>query len=371
MTSPRWHLYHLRRGQGFLQFWSEHLNEERRLLIFVGQGFDPRMRLGCEAILRAGGTGQRDCVLLDFDEGPDSPSRRYDALTTRNRDDLLAMFNGRGEVRSHAFPMTDGARRVGWKGAIESVPPPEQLQTYSDLVVDVSALPRSVYFPLIGNLLHWVDEHRAVGALPVNLHVVVAEDAGLDKTIRDSGVDEAALYIHGFSGGLDLEATADRPIVWLPILGEGQHAKLERIHELVSPDEIAPVLPSPSASPRRPDDLLIEYRDLLFDQWRIEPSNVIYASEQNPFEAYRQLHRAVCQYDDALRVLGGCKAAISALSSKLLSVSALLAAYELKAAELNVGIAHVEVQGYEMEDGTQSNGDELFNVWITGECYEA
>jgi len=140
------------------------------------------------------------------------------------------------------------------------------------------------------------------------------------------------------------------------------------------PDEIAPLLPSPSVNPRRSDDLLLEYRELLFDRFRVEPSNFIFASERNPFEVYRQIRRAVLHYRDALERLGGCKAVLSALSTKLLSVGALLVAYELKRSKVDVGVAHVECQGYTMEAATEGDGaktqSELFGLWLWGECYE-
>jgi hypothetical protein len=63
---------------------------------------------------------------------------------------------------------------------------------------------------------------------------------------------------------------------------------------------------------------------MLFDDYRVEPANIIYASEYNPFEAYRQLFGAIDRYRDALRELGGCKVYVSPLSSKLLSIGALL-----------------------------------------------
>jgi hypothetical protein len=171
-----------------------------------------------------------------------------------------------------------------------------------------------------------------------------------------------------------MEATEGIPKVWIPILGEGQRNQLERIYILVNPDEICPVLPFPSLSPRRGDELLIEYRELLFDHWRIEPRNIIYSSEQNPFETYRQIQRAVLHYNQALESLGGCKAAVSAVSSKLLSLGAFLATYELKSTGISIGLAHIEAQGYEVVGGDNTDSmpveGELFTLCLAGECYE-
>jgi hypothetical protein len=107
---------------------------------------------------------------------------------------------------------------------------------------------------------------------------------------------------------------------------------------------------------------------------RVEPRNFVYACERNPFEVYRQIRRVVFHYRSALGPLGGCKAVLSALSTKLLSVGALLVAYEFKRENFDIGIAHVECQGYRIEDPLQGNapGEEvdLFELWLWGECYE-
>lgn len=83
---------------------------------------------------------------------------------------------------------------------------------------------------------------------------------------------------------------------------------------------------------------------------------------------HRLLRSAVLRYQDALDSIGGCRIAFSALSSKLMSLGALLAAYELKQDGAKIGVAHVDSHGYEMNDvGSES---ELFGLWIAGESYE-
>jgi len=118
-------------------------------------------------------------------------------------------------------------------------------------------MPRAVYIPLIAKILHILDHARtSAGRMHLNLHVFVWEDAALDQNIRDEGIEDTAVYLHPYSGAMDREATAGQPKVWIPLLGEGQRVQLERIHDLVVPDEICPVLPSPSVNPRRGDDLV-------------------------------------------------------------------------------------------------------------------
>jgi hypothetical protein len=150
------------------------------------------------------------------------------------------------------------------------------------------------------------------------------------------------------------------------MLGERHTTQFDRIQDRVKPDEICPVLPSPARNPRRADDIIIEYQQILFDEHRLDPRNFLYASEQNPFEVYRRLRAAVQHYGEVFRLLGGCRVAISPLSSKLMSLGALLAAYELKAQPPGVGIAHIESQGYAIEG--QTTDAELFGLWLAGDC---
>jgi hypothetical protein len=376
MGPPRWHNYVLESGPRLERFWQTHLRAARHVLFVLGKGFDPRMCLGLQSILNACGAGRRDIIAVEFDEGASSPSKAYQPLIEANWAVLQNLVAGNGCLSTRPLKMwSDDGRRIGSRSAAGLFGTLHDFNSYTDIVVDISALPRGIYFPLIAKILYLLDEGTVDGGgRKPNLHVVVAEDPLLDRRIQDEGVDEAATYVHPFSGGLEMEATADHPKVWIPVLGERQATQLGRIYDLVMPDEIAPVLPSPSMNPRRSDDLLLEYRELLFDRFRVEPSNFIFASERNPFEVYRQIRKAVLHYRDALHPLGGCKAVLSALSTKLLSVGALLVAYELKQTKVDIGVAHVECQGYTMGAATQGDGSktpsELFGLWLWGECYE-
>ena len=135
----------------------------------------------------------------------------------------------------------------------------------------------------------------------------------MDRSIQEEGIDDDASYMHGFASDLVQESTAAVPRVWIPVLGEGKEEQIIRLYDYVKPDEICPVLPSPSVNPRRADDLIAEYRAILFDRLRVEPQNIIYASEWNPFEVYRQIYRTMERYNSALQALDKCKIVVSAL----------------------------------------------------------
>ena len=115
-----------------------------------------------------------------------------------------------------------------------------------------------------------------------------------------------------------------------------------------------------------------------FDELRIESQNLLYVPEQNPFEVYRNLSNAIINYNETLSIINGCKAAISTFSSKLLSIGALITAYELnsrKIDKIGVGVLNVDSKGYKIEDegtlNTVNQESELFLTWLTGEPYNA
>jgi len=370
----RWASYVHVSGDSLSTFLREHLGTQDRnnkICLIVGKGFDPRMLGGAKALSAVLDPKQLSIVMLVFDEGPTSPSRKYDELVQKNIGSLMRMVPA-AQVQERTITMfSSEGRRVTSRSAESVFRSVGELTGFSDIFVDVSSLPRSVYFPVVAKLLHLLDGVKD-GETP-NLFVMVSESAQLDRSIVEEGIDEDADYIHPFRGDLERESAAGRPKVWFPLLGENQGVQLTRIYDLINPSEICPLLPSPSMDPRRGDNLVVEYRELLFDQLRVETRNFIYASETNAFEAYRQLRRAILHYAEALEPLGGSNAVISANSSKLLSVGALLAAYELKCDGADIAIAHVEAHGYVLH--SDDNLDRLANesrlqcLWLSGSCY--
>jgi hypothetical protein len=372
----RWRNYILRRGDDCRLMWQQLLGErERQVLYILGLGFDERMCAGLEALLLAGGQGKRDICLLTFEEGPDSPSQAQGERRAANDQQLrgIVAAKGCGLTERNIRLVSEDGRRIGGRSIAREFTTISDFEAYTDVVVDISALPRGLYLPLLAKLLSMFEQSSPDGAVR-NLHVTVAHSPILDSSTYDEGIDENATFLHGFSAAeFEREATREQPRVWLPVLGRGQRVQLERILALVTPDEICPVLPSPAQNPREADDLMLEYRDLLFDQLRVEPRNIIYASDLNPFEVYRQIARSVRHYKRALGPLSGCKAVLSAMSSKLSSLGALLAAYELRgtsgADHVDVGVAHVEAQGYRLHRPDNVPPPTLYTLWLAGECY--
>ncbi|MGC2233244.1 MAG: hypothetical protein WBA09_17225, partial [Candidatus Acidiferrum sp.] len=360
-TYDRWGTYVHESGPAFidlLQELSGKRDKTKKVCLILGRGFDPRMLSGLYALRQVFDPAELAVTILLFDEGDTSPSRRYEALVQDNLSKLSAVIPASQIEERQIHMFSAEGRRITSRSAAAAFRSPSELQQFSDIFVDVSALPRSVYFPVVAKLLFLLD--GITGVPSPNLFVLVSESTPLDRRIVEEGIDEDAGYIHPFRGGMDRESATGVPKIWFLLLGESQHLQLSRIYDLINPDEVCLVLPSPAVNPRRADNLVIEYREMLFERLRVETRNFIYASETNPFEVYRQLRRSILHYGEALKPLGGSNAVISANSSKLLSVGALLAAYELKRADVDIAIAHVESHGYTLngKEGVSAAQDE-------------
>jgi len=374
--SLRWRDYFLQEGEKFDTFWKSFLTGRPRDLLFVlGHGFDERMCDGIRRVLKFPGGGKRDVTLIEYPEGAESPSHQHANQRNVNGTIIQDLVEGRGKIQQRKIQMRgSGSRNIGPRSIVRAFESSDEFRRYFDVIVDISAMPRCLYMPLLAMLLAKADADDANHDTG-NLHVIVAHSPEADHAIQADGLHETASYLFGFpSAAMETESTSDVPKVWIPVLGKRQHEKLLRINQLVVPDEICPLLPSPADDPREGDTIMMEYRSLLFDQLRVEPRNIIYAAESNPFEVYRQIMQSILDYNRALTPLGGCKVALSAMSSKLASIGVLLAAYESQRrdSKVVVGIAQVESQGYRLVQAAGPKpAPKLFTMWLTGECYAA
>ena len=186
------------------------------------------------------------------------------------------------------------------------------------------------------------------------------------------------MQIPGFAGAFHAESIKDWPLVLFPILGENRVNQLTKV--LASPEitdeaEICPVVPHPSKDLRRADNLLVEYREVLFKSGRAPTSNIMYVHESNPFEAYRQLLGAMRRYQESMNVLGNCRLVVTPLGSKLVTVGAGLACFEMRPADVmkakyRVAVPLAEPKRYvaSVQDLKDSK-PEISMLLLTGEAY--
>lgn len=366
----RWDPYVLARDGEFDAFWRDQLRpSRRRVLMVMGRGFDVRTLAALKRLVAAG--AEPDVWLLAFDNGLEDSLARL-ARTAENEAELRRIVPA-----ERILPVPIGIAGTGGatessrntSSAIQAAGLPE---AYDHVVVDISAMPRMVALSTITKLLHDLDRLAASDGRNVNLHVTTAESISADLGAARGTLRETVTHLVGFSGRLDAQETENWPRVWFPILGEAQKERLDLIRQAIRPDEICPVIPFPSRRPRRGDEIVAEHREILFDNFQVEPANILIACEYNPFEAYRQLFLAMERYRVALRRLGGCKAFVSPISSKLLSVGALLACYDHRANRtpdrlLDVGIHYVETAVYGDPEQQADQPFELYSMWIRGD----
>lgn len=371
-----WDPYNLFRGLKFAEFWRGHLpGQNRSLLCIVGAGFDPRVLGPVQQIVAASPGVSRRCIAIDMSEGYETDATAS-ALGKANLEGLTKLFPGDMlELRRLRPTDSDGIRDVSRSTAVLFGDLSDVIDGYSDIVVDISALPRLVYLTLLNMLLGRLVDASAPSPLggSTNLHVVYAEAAEIDSAIAKFEIDTELAPIQNLLVRLDEEASLNWPIVWFPVLAEDVSEQLGRIADRTNPDEICPVLPAQSANPRRGDNVIEKLGDILFDRFGIDNRDILRATEWNPFQLYRSLMATMARYEDSLALFGGARFVLSPLSSKGLSIGCLLAAFEKRArgdrSRVRVGMAHVESKRYDARRLPEDPKYELISVWLVGECY--
>jgi hypothetical protein len=344
------------------RLWQAATPQDGMTTLVTGVGFDPRALDVARQMSRRLGAHLR-VLAITVPGGNDDPATSR--LAASNRVELQGLLGGR--VIFIPPVEVEDSRNAGIRLARDLAAAPYKLLDEQHVVVDVSALPSSITFPVIRLFLRQ-SEPGAQPPFNGDLQVTVSEDPDIDARIIPLGLDQPA-SVPGFARLADSNVTR----VWVPVLGEGRGEQLRAVREFLEPSEVCPVLPFPAKRARRSDDLLLEHRTLLFDDLALEPRNILFAAERNPFDLYRQLCDLAQRYRRALSPLGGATIVVSQHSSKLLSLGALLAAHE---AELVV--VHVRPTGYGLappkgevapQDNSNVAAPLLHTAWLAGQPY--
>lgn len=373
----RWDTYVLVDNNKIEGFWKSHFgNKSKKNVLFItSKGFDVRMNFVINKFLLTYPNIELSTLVIEYHEGVSSTSMKYKKCIDDNVEELKSILSSftRNEYSSLMVDLWrqegNDKRRIGDRNISEKIYNYD-ISKFSDIIIDISSLPRGIYFSLIGTLLKKIDNDEILKK--INLFVTVAENAEIDKLICEEGIEDRVKWIHGFGGELE-SAANQKPLVFFPILGEKKVNELNKIYTYLNPQELCPILPFPSKNSRRSDALIIDYHQVLFDELRVESQNIMYVAEQNPFEVYRTLSNAIDNYNSSLKILGGCNAAITAFSSKLLTIGVLLTAYEKGT---GVGVYNLDAQGYVIENDDiealkqLKAKSEIFLMWLNGEAYE-
>ena len=297
--------------------------ESGRSMYVLAVGFDPRALVGLRRFLELEHQRQPVVVLVELPPPSVLSGMEVRQSAARNRE-LLDRLTDNCDVRivqhEEVHTPTNAGPRVS-----RQMTRREFVKDVGHLIVDISSLPSHLYFPMIAAALQSVDSE--VAGFPPQLQVVACENPAVDASIRELEVVDAAV-VGGFRGRLAHHSATNETRVWAPVIGERSGRALEAIHSYLLPDDVFPILPFPSTDPRRGDNLLLEHQTELIDTFEVSLSNIIYADERNPFDLYRTLSRLQANLRFSLERLGPTVLAVSAHSSKALSLGVLLAAYE-------------------------------------------
>jgi len=347
--------------------------------MIIGVGFDPRTSEATKHIYSKNRSGKRDLVgLRYFGNQAELETNSHPSPSVVAHLSDLEEFLKSNQLNPISYRnivlRSPEEKNIASINATKLYIDTQDLEKYSDIIVDISAMPRGIFIPLINQLLSLIDSHNSSKKPIINLHVVVTENPTLDSNIEDQGRAEEATFIHGFKVN-ETQSAVDQEEIWIPILGELQKEQYSIVRNSINPVDISPILPFPSHNLRRGDNLIDEYSQLLFNDEAFDAKNIVYADEDNPFQVYRLLDQAIQRYYNSFKILAGCKIIITALSSKLLSIGAFLAVYEAKRQGKNVGIKQVESLGHKLHDEARPNLTELLksnnlvHMWLAGEPY--
>lgn len=365
MTESRWDHYvmgHDGNGQSPEGLWvtASELAAEGSVYI-LGLGFDPRCLDGLRRFL--------DCIedpriiAIELPPPADIADPYAVELAEGNREAFDSLTRDRG-THFVAFPNVEEQASAG-RNIAKELTGGGLLPSDAHVVVDISALPTSIFFPVIKGLL---ESHDLAKTDPSHmggqLQIVASENPAVDMLIEEQGVTEAAL-VGGFRFQFDLDADQDTTVIWVPVIGENAEPVLRAVRERLSPDDICPVLPFPAKDPRRADRLVSEYQ--LFQHYDVRPHSIIHADERNPFDLYRTLSRFHRETREALNEIVESAVVVSSHSTKLLSIGVLLAAYEHELPVVAVSAMEYRLLGSVDE---AMEGNTLVCIWLTGAPYD-
>jgi hypothetical protein len=348
----------------FRTFWQERQSQkDASACVILGLGFDPRCLAALEELAAVTPTSDKlGYVALDLKTPVDGlpRSEALEKLHEQNRLRLERLAGipcvGRGDLSLQDADGHPSGGRIALSlvnGLLDAI------ASHRDVIVDISGMPRSVFFPLISFLCARTDQGRIR-----NLHVAVTEDPLIDAEIRGSEFGDAD-FLHTF------RPQGSKKMVWLPVVQHGEQERIRKIHNQIRDEciEICPILPFPAKNLRTADEILIELSDTLFEDFLVSPGNLLFCDERTPFDIYRKVVQLHDYHVEKLgRLVGEVTSVVSPLASKLLSLGLLLAAIDR-----HLPVSYVEAGMYEIDADRfyelAARQHDPLEVWVAGEPY--
>ncbi len=339
--------------------------DSKNQLVIIGRGFDPRSCEGIKALKKV--NNDIDILLLNYYEKQKTSSKQNEIKSEKNYQELLSIGGNKIKETSIKMWKEEYENKISiTHESIRNNIKTDMIQVYDQIIVDISAMPRTVSFNLIKRLLTIKNKLQ-------KLYIIVSENSEFDDKIEPIIAAEMAEYLHGFNTfSVGMESISDSIIVWLPILGFNELPALKKIEDFLKPQEICPVLPFPAQNPRRGENTLRYYSEFLFKSLEIEKRNIIYVPESHPLLTYQKLCNTVQYYENALNHDKGTEIRyiFSSQSSKLMDVGVLLAIMELQENGYNTGMALVENEGYIQIDEYNESNNKLNCICLDDKIFE-
>ena len=343
------------KGDGCQGFFSGYVGSGRKILFVGTLGFIDL----CLHFPRSLSAFENVDFLFLVEERPEVALVLKDTAA-RNKQVLLDFLANRKVHFETVAIVADDTANVAGRRAASVCTPFLTGGGYTDVFIDATAMSRGVCFPIIKQAYELAK--RRNGA---NAHVVMA-GRSINSIRVTSMSSDAPQYVHGFNGDMDTDDVHGAIKLWIPQLSEGAVASLNRIHRELQPDESCPILPFPSADPRRGDMLLREFQEPILNDWDVNLLDIIYAHESDPTDVCESIMRIHTSREEAFEnsTQRPGRTVLSPSGTRIGSVGMLLAALRLE-----LPVMYEENIGYTSDlpsvpELSVTPPDHLWHVWL-------
>ncbi|MDP3777627.1 hypothetical protein [Methylotenera sp.] len=331
-------------------------------ILYIGSiGFDPRTLKTYQKFKEVA-----DCKIttLFIQEERKQGSAALRARAKSTKDKLAGELGRPPEICNIPIFAEDGAT-IGGTKLIEAISTQiTDISKYSDIVIDICAMSRGIFFPLTKYLRDIIN----ASGKDISLHILVVDQPTVDYSYIPDYYDRAG-WMKGFDGGAGLISGAGVATkLWMPQLMSSRPTVYNTLHRFLAPDDVCPILPFPGIRPKMVDELIMEYKDEITNVWNTELQNIVLAAESDPLDTYHTVARV---HAERKKIFSRAFTILSPMGSKVSTIGGLLAAMDF-----DLPVAYVETLGYHELPKSQQNPDlddteRLVHVWVDGPIYKS
>jgi len=330
----------------------------QKKILFIGSiGFDPRTLITYDKLK----TITSDIVPVFLQELRKGGSRKLRDRAALTESSLKGRLGFEPTIIPFPIFASDGAP-IGGVELIKAVQQIKNVGEYTDIIIDICAMSRGIFFPLVKYFREYIKEN----ALETSLHIMVIDEPAVDYKYKPQYHDRGSM-MKGFTSNARRLGTGTPVKLWLPQLMSSRTEVYDTLHRYLTPDDVCPVLPFPGIRPKMVDELVIEYQEHI-SSWETGLQNIVLAAESDPLDLYESVFRA---HEARRKIFDSRQLTIlSPLGSKVSTIGGLLAAMDL-----DLPVAYVETIGYYEEELSEEFPPEvvdkknLVHVWVDGPIY--